>query len=114
MISDALRPTVDQAVGRARPLIEVAFGRKEFEAVRKGVATGAVDFTMEPLTDPEFNRKQSGRIQELIADRMRELEASDFAEMLRSGMRQDEWLLYLHGAVLGFGGGLLHLAIFGV
>jgi hypothetical protein len=33
--------------------------------------------------------------------------------MLRSGMRQDEWLLYLHGAVLGLGGGLIHLAIFG-
>ena len=29
-------------------------------------------------------------------------------------MREDEWLLYLHGAVLGFGAGLVHLAIFGV
>jgi hypothetical protein len=34
--------------------------------------------------------------------------------MLRSAMREDEWLLYLHGAVLGIGAGLLHLAIFGV
>ena len=23
-------------------------------------------------------------------------------------MREDEWLLYLHGAVLGFGAGVLH------
>ena len=113
MISDALRPAVDQAVGRARPLIEVAFGRKEFDAVRHGVATKAVDFTMDPLTDPAFNRKQSARIQSMIAERMRTLDSADFAEMLRSGMRQDEWLLYLHGAVLGFGAGLLHLAIFG-
>jgi hypothetical protein len=29
-------------------------------------------------------------------------------------MREDEWLLVLHGAVLGFGAGLVHLAIFGV
>ena len=29
-------------------------------------------------------------------------------------MKEDEWLLFLHGAVLGFGAGLLHLAIFGV
>jgi hypothetical protein len=37
----------------------------------------------------------------------------DFAEMLRTAIREDEWLLYLHGAVLGFGAGLIHLAIFG-
>jgi uncharacterized membrane protein YheB (UPF0754 family) len=114
MISDALRPAVDNAVGPARPLVEIAFGRKEFEAVRSGVTTQAVDSTMQPLTDPEFNRRQSAHIQSMIAERMRTLASADFAEMLRSGMRQDEWLLYLHGAVLGFGGGLLHLAIFGV
>jgi uncharacterized membrane protein YheB (UPF0754 family) len=114
MIADALRPAVDRAVGPARPLVEVAFGRKEFEAVRSGVATHAVEHTMQPLTDPEFNRRQSAHIQTMIAERMRELASADFAEMLRSGMRQDEWLLYLHGAVLGFAGGLLHLAIFGV
>ena len=37
---------------------------------------------------------------------MREMPPADFAEMLRTAMREDEWLLYLHGAVLGFGAGL--------
>ena len=37
---------------------------------------------------------------------------SDFAEMLRTATREDEWLLLLHGAVLGLAGGLLHLLIF--
>jgi hypothetical protein len=45
---------------------------------------------------------------------MREMSPHDYVEMLRSAMRQDEWLLYLHGGVLGFGAGLIHLAIFGV
>jgi hypothetical protein len=44
---------------------------------------------------------------------MREMAPADFSEMLRTAMREDEWLLYLHGAVLGFGAGLIHLAIFG-
>ena len=35
-------------------------------------------------------------------------------ELLRSAMREDEWLLLLHGAVLGFVAGCIHLAIFGV
>jgi hypothetical protein len=50
----------------------------------------------------------------LIADRMRTLAPTDFVEMLRSATREDEWLLYAHGAVLGFGAGLVHLGIFGV
>jgi hypothetical protein len=44
---------------------------------------------------------------------MRELSPEDFSEMLRTAMREDEWLLYLHGAVLGLAAGLLHLLIFG-
>ena len=69
---------------------------------------------MTPLTDPEFNRAQSTRVRELIAGRMREMSSSDFVEMLRSAIKEDEWMLYAHGAVLGFGAGLVHLAIFGV
>jgi hypothetical protein len=68
---------------------------------------------MTPLGDAEFNRRQSSAVRGLIAERMRELPSKDFSEMLRSAMREDEWLLLLHGAVLGFGAGLLHLLIFG-
>ena len=38
---------------------------------------------------------------------------ADFVEMLRSAIQQDEWLLFVHGGVLGIAAGLLHLAIFG-
>ena len=69
---------------------------------------------MTPLSDPEFNRRQSTEIRTLIAARMRELSPHDFQELLRSAMKEDEWLLLLHGAVLGFAAGCLHLAIFGV
>jgi hypothetical protein len=69
---------------------------------------------MTPLTDPEFNRRQSERVEELLSRRMREMSHPDFVELLRSALRQDEWLLSLHGAVLGFGAGLVHLGIFGV
>ena len=40
------------------------------------------------------------------------MSSEDFSEMLRTVIKEDEWLLYLHGAVLGFGAGLLNLAIF--
>jgi uncharacterized membrane protein YheB (UPF0754 family) len=114
MIEDAMRPAVDRAAGPARLALQVALGSSEYESIRESVATEAVDYTMTPLTDPEFNRRQSAAMREMITDRVRELSHGDFSELLRSGMREDEWLLLLHGAVLGFVAGCIHLAIFGV
>jgi hypothetical protein len=68
---------------------------------------------MTPMSDPDFNERQAKRMRSLVTERMRELPPEDFSEMLRSAMREDEWLLLLHGAVLGFGAGCLHLLIFG-
>ena len=94
--------------------MRLAVGPREYETIRESVAAEAASYTMTPLTDPEFNRRQSERVEELLSGRMREMSHRDFVELLRSAMRQDEWLLYLHGAVLGFGAGVVHLAIFGV
>ncbi|HYH58643.1 MAG TPA: hypothetical protein VD790_05440 [Thermoleophilaceae bacterium] len=113
MIETALRPAVDRAVGRVQPAVRVAMGTREYDTIRDSVASEGVEYTMTPLTDDGFNREQSKRVRELIHERMLELPHADFSEMLRSAMRQDEWLLLLHGAVLGFGAGLLHLALFG-
>jgi uncharacterized membrane protein YheB (UPF0754 family) len=115
MIETALEPAVDRAAGpaMARRAVRVAVGPREYDAIRESIAVEAVDYTMTPLADPQFNRHQSEAVRELVAGRMREMPASDFAELLRSAMREDEWLLLLHGAVLGFGAGLLHLLIFG-
>jgi uncharacterized membrane protein YheB (UPF0754 family) len=112
MIETALRPAVDRAVP-AQPAVRVAMGTREYDTIRDSVATEGVEYTMTPLTDDDFNREQSTRVRELIHERMLELPHADFSEMLRSAMRQDEWLLLLHGAVLGFGAGLIHLLIFG-
>jgi uncharacterized membrane protein YheB (UPF0754 family) len=114
MIEDSMRPAVDRAAGPARLAVRVALGSSEYETIRESVATETVDYTMTPLTDPEFNRRQSAAVRDLITERMRRLPHEDFSELLRSAMREDEWLLLLHGAVLGFLAGCIHLLIFGV
>jgi uncharacterized membrane protein YheB (UPF0754 family) len=113
MIETALRPAVDGAVGPAQPAVRVAMGTEEYDRIRESVAVEAVDYAMTPLTDPEFNVQQSASVQKLIEARMQEMSYSDLVELLRSAMKEDEWLLLLHGAVLGFVAGLIHLAIFG-
>jgi uncharacterized membrane protein YheB (UPF0754 family) len=116
MLETALRPAVDRAAGGtlARQAVRVAVGTREYDTIRDSVAAEAVEYTITPMTDPEFNRRQSDKVRSLIASRMRELPYPDFVEMLRSAIKEDEWMLYAHGAVLGFGAGLVHLALFGV
>ena len=113
LIADSLRPAIDQASGYALAAVRVAVGPGRYEAIKESVATEAVEYTMTPFEDPEFNERQSREIEALITERMQEMSSQDFSEMLRTVIKEDEWLLYLHGAVLGFGGGLIHLAIFG-
>jgi uncharacterized membrane protein YheB (UPF0754 family) len=114
MLEEALRPAVDRAIGPARAAVRVAIGTREYDQIRASVASEATQFAPIAFSDAEFNKQQSGKIHAFISARMRQMGAGDFVEMLRSAIKQDEWLLFLHGGVLGLFAGLLHLAIFGV
>ena len=114
MLQDSLRPAVDRAVGPARAAVRVAIGSKEYEQIRSSVATEATQFAPTVFNDAQFNRRQAGKIYTFIAAQMRKMGPDDFVEMLRSAIKQDEWLLFFHGGALGLFAGFLHLAIFGV
>jgi hypothetical protein len=114
MLADAMRPAIDGAAGPARGAVRMVVGTQRFDNIREAVALEAVDRTIEPFKDPEFSRRQSEKIYELIATRTKELPPRDFVEMMRAAIKEDEWMLYAHGAIMGFAGGVLHLAIFGV
>jgi uncharacterized membrane protein YheB (UPF0754 family) len=113
LIETSMRPAVDRAAGRARTPLRVAVGTREYDRISHEFAVEPVEHLMTPLEDPSFSQSQSQTMRKLIAERMRELPEQDFGEMLRTATRQDEWLLLLHGAVLGLAGGLIHLGIFG-
>ena len=80
----------------------------------KCVATEATTFAPIAFNDAEFNRRQSSKIYSFVSGQMRTMSSEDFVDMLRSAIKQDEWLLFFHGGALGLFAGLLHLAIFGV
>jgi uncharacterized membrane protein YheB (UPF0754 family) len=114
LIRDSMRPAVDRAVGPAQPAVRVAVGSDEYDAVRESLATEAVDYTTKPLQDPDFNREQSEEIRALATEKIAELPPNEFSELLRTVIRQDEWLLIAHGGALGLVSGGLHLLLFPV
>jgi uncharacterized membrane protein YheB (UPF0754 family) len=114
LLEDALRPAVDNAVGPARAAVRVAIGSREYDQIRSSLATEASAFAPIAFNDAAFSRRQSVKIYQYISGQMRQMSSSDFVEMLRSAIKQDEWLLFFHGGALGLFAGFLHLAIFGV
>ncbi len=114
MLAAALGPAIDRAAGVVRPAVRVALGRGRYDAIRAAIAREGVEYTMTPFRDKEFSREQAVRIRALVSTRTKELPPRDFVEMMRAAIREDEWMLYAHGAIMGFGGGVLHLWIFGV
>ncbi|MDX1511821.1 MAG: hypothetical protein R3249_10775 [Nitriliruptorales bacterium] len=109
MLENALRPAVDRSLGPARSAVRVALGTRQYDSIRESVASDAVEYTMTPFTDPEFNAQQGEAIRRLLTERMLELPPDDFAEMLRSAIQEDEWMLIFIGSVLGFVAGTLQI-----
>ncbi len=113
MLATALRPAIDKAAGPARGAVRVAVGAARFDSIRDSVAQQAVGRTLTPFKDQEFSRRQADKIRTLVATRTKELPPTDFVDMMRSAIKEDEWMLYAHGAIMGAAGGFLHILIFG-
>lgn len=114
MLATALRPAIDNAAGPARGAVRVAVGAARFDTIRDSVAREAVGRTLTPFKDRAFSQRQAEKIRVLVATRTKELPPRDFVEMMRAAIKEDEWMLYAHGAIMGLAGGFLHLWLFGV
>jgi hypothetical protein len=112
MLAAALRPAIDQAAGPARGAVRVAVGPRRFDTIRESVTREAVGRTLTPFRDADFSRQQATRIQSLVAMRTKELPPKEFVDMMRAAIKEDEWMLYAHGAIMGLAGGFLHYFIF--
>ncbi len=111
LIQKSMRPAVDDAVGQAEPFVRVMTGSEEYDAIRESFANEAVEHTIGPLQDPEFNRERGEAMEQLISERMKNLPPSEFTELLRSAFKEDEWLLIATGAALGFVAGWVQLGV---
>lgn len=114
MLDQVLRETVDEAVGWARSVVKMTVGSQSYKRLPSLATTEVLDLVPRVFEDVAFAESQSEKIRIFVTVQMNKLSPEDFSELLRSAVKQDEWLLFVHGAVLGSFAGFLHLAIFGV
>ena len=106
----------DRPGRRGRPPRGAGGARARAATRRSGraIAREGVEHTHDAVPGQGVQPEQADKIRALVATRTKELPPGDFVEMMRAAIREDEWMLYAHGAIMGFGGGVLHLWIFGV
>jgi hypothetical protein len=114
MLDQVLRESVDDAVGWARSVVKMTVGSQSYKRLPSLATTEVLDLVPRVFEDAAFAESQSEKIRIFVTAQMNKLSPEDFSELLRSAVKQDEWLLFVHGAVLGSLAGFLHLAIFGV
>jgi uncharacterized membrane protein YheB (UPF0754 family) len=112
LIEHSLRASVDRAIGPARAFARAAVGSAGYEAIGRSLAVETAQISIAPIHDPEFNKRQSTNIAKFITVAMRKLAPDEFCDLIRAAIKEDEWLLFLHGGVLGLFAGLLHVALF--
>ncbi|WP_067653138.1 hypothetical protein [Nocardia harenae] len=113
MLEDMLRPAADRALGPARPAVKFVLGSRDYDTLQNTLTSEAMAIAPIAFADPDFNQQQGKQVNEYIAKQMSALSPPDFVDMLRAAIKQDEWLLFLHGGVLGLIAGYAHILVFG-
>jgi uncharacterized membrane protein YheB (UPF0754 family) len=111
LIRKHLRPIVDDAVGAARPVVQGVMGARGIEELRHAASETAIGLSAEPFEDPEFNRDRAEVIEKLMREKMEQLAADEYVELLRPCFQEDEWKLILLGGALGVLAGFAQLAL---
>jgi uncharacterized membrane protein YheB (UPF0754 family) len=113
VLEDTLRPATDRALGPVRAPFKFMIGNRDYENLQESFANKAKSLAPVAFADPAFNAQQSTQVSRYIAKQMAVLSPENFVDMLRSAIKQDEWLLFVHGGALGLIAGYAHLLIFG-
>ena len=89
--------------GRPAPPSGWRSGPARFDTIRESVAREAVGRTL-TRSGTRVQPTPGREVRALFATRTKELPPRDFVEMMRAAIKEDEWMLYAHGAIMGLGG----------
>lgn len=109
LIRKHIKTIVDSSAGMAKFFVQGAMGPESFANLKKWAGDKAITVSAEPFEDPSFVAERGVRVQQIMAERMRELSSAEFQNMLRPAFKEDEWKLVLAGGILGVIAGIAQL-----
>jgi uncharacterized membrane protein YheB (UPF0754 family) len=102
---------LDEEVGAARPLVELAVGGERYRSLRPTIMQQARERAPAFTGEIEAFTNETFDIEGIIAEKMISMDADDYEAILRPLIKDDEWIIVALGAVLGFLVGELQVQI---
>jgi uncharacterized membrane protein YheB (UPF0754 family) len=112
MIAKAVKRTIDEQSGFARPFVAWTIGTHRYADMKNAAVERIVRRTPALARRVDAYAKQAMDIQNVLAARLEVLPPREFEGMLRPAFQEDEWLLIAVGAALGFAVGLAQVVAF--
>ncbi|MGH9245642.1 MAG: DUF445 domain-containing protein [Acidimicrobiales bacterium] len=101
-----VQQVVDQQAGRARPLVVLAVGSRQYEDLKKRAAQRLMDEMPTTMEHAMAYTEEAIDIRNTITEKMDQMTPTQFEGLLRPAFQADEWILVTVGALLGFTVGL--------
>lgn len=102
---------LDRQTKLARPLVALTVGSKRYQEIKHSVAEKVMRRMPDTLAYIEDYAEEAMDIRNTLVQKMQELTAEEFEELIRPAFKQDEWILITVGAVLGFAVGELQVLL---
>lgn len=102
MVQRHVQRMVDAQAGLAKPLVVMSVGTANYIAMKKQIVAKCIELMPTALEHVEPYATDAMDIRNTLVNKMQQLTAEEFEQLLRPAFQQDEWILIMVGAVLGF------------
>lgn len=112
MIGKAVKRTIDEQSGIARPFVAWTIGTKRYVELKNLAVERVVAVAPEMVKGVDAYAKEAMDLTNVLSSRLEVLPPDEFEGMLRPAFQEDEWLLIAVGAALGFCVGVGQVMVF--
>lgn len=93
---------IDNQMGVAQPLVKLAIGTKRYRDVKDTIVTSVLERIPATMEETKDYAVKTLDVENLIVDKMNQLTPDQYEAILRPVFKDDEMLMIMVGAVLGF------------
>ncbi len=102
LVTRHVQAALDRSAGPARPLVAITIGTARYRELKRTISAKVVERLPETMRYVADYARESMDVQNLLVQKMQQLDEQQFEALIRPAFEQDEWILITVGAVLGF------------
>jgi len=102
MIQRQVAAVVDEQLGRAKPLAQLAVGSRRYETIKTRMAKEILNEVPRHIDETVSYAERAVNIRDMVKEKILAMTPDQFEGLLRPAFQADEWIIVTVGAALGF------------